>query len=124
MFDSSHLYQVVSNLCFNAISHSNKISDEIQIKLFAHFNETQDQPCLDIIDNGSGIQPEMAEKIFEPFFTTSSKGTGLGLFISKEIVESNRARIRYLEHESGGSCFRIYFLHAINTMPVSSIEIS
>jgi len=124
LFDSSHLYQIISNLCFNALSHSNKTADEVQIKLFAHVNEARDQPCLDVIDNGSGIQPEMAEHIFEPFFTTSTKGTGLGLFISKEIVESNRARIRYIERESSGSCFRIYFLHAINTIPVSNIEIS
>ena len=64
------------------------------------------------MDNGPGIDPELVQQIFDPFFTTSSKGTGLGLYISKEIIEINRAKIRYIENNESGSCFRIYFLSA------------
>ncbi|MCW9012713.1 MAG: ATP-binding protein [Gammaproteobacteria bacterium] len=110
LFDSSHLYQVISNLSTNAINHSDKPRTEVKIKLIAGFDNEQQQPYLDIIDNGPGIDLDLVQQIFDPFFTTSSKGTGLGLYISREILESNRAKIRYLETEQGGSCFRIHFL--------------
>jgi two-component system sensor histidine kinase PilS (NtrC family) len=54
----------------------------------------------------------MTDKIFEPFFTTRSSGTGLGLYISREICESNQARLEYLPATNGGSCFRIHFPRA------------
>lgn len=110
LFDSSHLYQVVSNLAANAIYHNDKPDEQIKIQIICGFDEEQHQPYMDIIDNGPGINPELAQQIFDPFFTTSSKGNGLGLYISKEILESNRAKIRYIQSEAGGSCFRIQFL--------------
>jgi two-component system sensor histidine kinase PilS (NtrC family) len=51
----------------------------------------------------------MAEKIFEPFFTTKSNGTGLGLYIAREICESNQSHLDYIPAADGGSCFRITF---------------
>ncbi|MCW8909093.1 MAG: ATP-binding protein [Gammaproteobacteria bacterium] len=112
LFDSSHLNQVISNLCINAINHNDKPLSEIKIQINCDYDEEQNQVYIDIIDNGPGINEQQAEEIFDPFFTTSSQGTGLGLYISKEIVESNRARIRYLDKKHMGSCFRIYFLSA------------
>jgi two-component system sensor histidine kinase PilS (NtrC family) len=49
----------------------------------------------------------MTDKIFEPFFTTHSSGTGLGLYIAREICESNGARLDYRPVAGGGSCFRV-----------------
>ncbi len=112
LFNPSHLHQVIDNLCSNAIRHHDKAHAEILIQIRAGYDETLDQPYLDIIDNGPGISQEQAIQIFDPFYTTSAKGTGLGLFISKEIIESNRAKIRYLE-QPVGSCFRIHFLTAV-----------
>ncbi|MDQ1363694.1 MAG: two-component system, NtrC family, sensor histidine kinase PilS [Pseudomonadota bacterium] len=112
LFNNSYLHQVLNNLCGNAITHNNKAPADIRIQLTA-FHDEQNQPCLDIIDNGPGVAAEQVEQIFDPFYTTSPKGTGLGLFITKEIIESNRARIRYFPVTGGGSCFRIYFLEAV-----------
>ena len=109
-FDSSHLHQVISNLATNAINHNNNPATDIQITISGAYDSEQGQPYLDIIDNGPGISPEQAQQIFDPFFTTHSKGTGLGLYISKEILESNRAKIRYIKRDGNGSCFRIQFL--------------
>ncbi len=67
------------------------------------------KPHLDIIDNGPGIDPDSAETIFEPFFTTRSTGTGLGLYIAREICENNQCSLDYLPIETSGSCFRITF---------------
>jgi len=111
LFDTNHLRQVMDNLCGNVLAHHDKSPAEIRIQLIAQ-HMSPDQPWLDVIDNGPGIATEQVEQIFDPFFTTSPKGTGLGLFITKEIIESNRARIRYISTPNSGSCFRIYFLEA------------
>ena len=115
LFEPSHLYQVICNLCTNAISHADKHIDKVKIVLTGGYNKRMDQPFLDVLDNGPGIPSELVSQIFDPFFTTSSKGTGLGLFISKEIVESNRAKIQHVETNQDGNCFRIFFLSAPQT---------
>lgn len=114
LFDSSHLYQVIGNLCLNSMTHSGKKKSELVIDLNFGFDGELSQPYLDILDNGPGIENEQAQQIFDPFFTTSPKGSGLGLYISKEIVEINRGKIRYLDRNESGCCFRIYFLSASN----------
>jgi hypothetical protein len=53
--------------------------------------------------------PAQAERIFEPFFTTGSGGTGLGLFISRELCQTNGALLLYEPRPGGGSIFRIIF---------------
>ena len=104
--DPSHLHQIMSNLCQNALRHSN------EKQLFEiHGGETRESrgPFLDVIDSGKGIEPETAKQIFEPFFTTASKGTGLGLYIARELAEANQAHLDYVPIPTGGSCFRISF---------------
>jgi len=113
-FDSSHLHQVITNLASNAINHNNKSLEDIRIRIEVGYDNEQHQPYLDIIDNGPGISRDKAQQIFDPFFTTHAKGTGLGLYISKEMLESNRAKIRYIEPEHSGSSFRIQFLASAN----------
>jgi len=112
LFDSSHLHQVICNLTSNAISHNDKPKNEVLINMIIGFDETEKQLYLDVIDNGPKIPENLSQQIFDPFFTTNSQGTGLGLYISKEIVESNRGKMRYLEGNSKGNCFRIQFLSA------------
>ncbi len=114
LFDPSHLHQVFDNLCGNAISHNDREKSDVKITIDGGFDWDSDQIYIDVKDNGPGIDEETIQQIFDPFFTTSSKGTGLGLYISKEMIESNRARIRYIhvDDQAGGSCFRIYFLKA------------
>ena len=66
------------------------------------------QAYLEVADNGPGIAPELRDRIFEPFFTSSASGTGLGLYLSRELCEYNQARLAYRPQERG-ACFRIYF---------------
>jgi two-component system sensor histidine kinase PilS (NtrC family) len=110
LFDPSQLHQVIGNICGNVITHSNRELGDIELSLLGNHDEFRDQPYLDIIDNGPGIDEQTVEQIFDPFFTTSSKGTGLGLFITREMIESNRGKIQYQKRDQSGSCFRIYFL--------------
>ena len=117
LFDVNHLHQVIWNLCSNAVSHSEREKSQIRIQLQGGVSLESRQPFLDVIDNGSGINPELVHQIFDPFFTTSSSGTGLGLYITKEMIESNRAKIRFIPLPKGGSCFRITFISDTKRQP-------
>lgn len=117
LFDPTQLHQVMWNLCSNAINHSGMNQENIMINIRGGYDEENAQPYLDIIDNGPGIDKETQSHIFEPFYTTRSDGTGLGLYITREVIETNRAKIRYIALPTGGTCFRIYFLEANEVTP-------
>ena len=109
-FDTSQLHQILWNLCNNGLRHGNEHAGHAQLKLraaaTAHDNPT---PYLDIIDNGPGIPAADLQQIFEPFFTTATQGSGLGLYIARELSECNHAHLTYLPATNGGSCFRLTF---------------
>ncbi len=110
--DPDQLYQVVSNLCQNALRHSPPFTGTPLIK-FQGNRDSEDRPILDVIDWGSGVNPEIVDNIFDPFFTTTPKGTGLGLYIARELCEGNGATLNYHPGEGGvGSRFRISFVRA------------
>ena len=106
--DTSHLRQILWNLCDNALKYA---SDQggIQIELRADRTQRANRPYLEVLDHGRGIPEDMADKIFEPFFTAQSGGTGLGLFISRELCELNGATLVFEPRSEGGSIFRIVF---------------
>jgi two-component system sensor histidine kinase PilS (NtrC family) len=107
-FDPSHLHQVVWNLCDNAIKYGEPqggISVEIKLGRL----KPNDRPYLEVADRGAGIDARSVDRIFEPFFTGPKGGTGLGLFISRELCQLNRAILLYEPRLGGGSVFRIVF---------------
>jgi two-component system sensor histidine kinase PilS (NtrC family) len=106
--DKSHLRQVLWNLCDNAVKYASETGG-ILVELHAGRVEARGRPYLEVRDHGLGVDPTTAEQIFEPFFTARSGGTGLGLYISRELCELNRATLLYLDREGGGSIFRIVF---------------
>ncbi|MFZ5560110.1 MAG: sensor histidine kinase [Pseudomonadota bacterium] len=109
-FDPEQLHQVVGNLVMNGLRYSRKRTGRLWIRLEAGRGESNGLPHLDIIDAGAGVPPAQQGQLFEPFFTTESQGTGLGLYLSREICEANRARLDYIPKEAG-ACFRITFAH-------------
>ncbi len=64
---------------------------------------------LEVEDDGDGIAPEKVQQLFEPFFTSEAAGTGLGLYIARELCEANGALLEYIEQSQRGACFRITF---------------
>lgn len=101
--DPGHLKQIMDNLCQNALRYGlpERGLIDIRIKKSIH------GPCLEVIDNGLGISPEHIKQLFEPFFTTSTSGTGLGLFISRELAELNQAKLSYYLTDNNRSCFSL-----------------
>lgn len=107
-FDPSHLHQVVWNLCENAIKYGESRGGiSIEIKL-GRLNPSN-RPCLEVADRGPGIELQAIDRIFEPFFTGRKGGTGLGLFIARELCQLNRAILLYEPRSGDGSVFRIVF---------------
>jgi two-component system, NtrC family, sensor histidine kinase PilS len=106
--DPSHLHQVVWNLCDNAIKYGETRGGiSIEIKL-GRLNPSY-RPFLEVADRGPGIEPQAVDRIFEPFFTGRKGGTGLGLFIARELCQLNRAILLYEPRGGDGSVFRIVF---------------
>jgi len=106
--DPGHLKQILDNLCQNALTYGSPEQGPIILRGFM----AEKSPCIEVIDNGPGIEREHLSHLFEPFFTTSNKGTGLGLFICKELAELNRAKLGYYFTESQRSSFRLYLSDA------------
>jgi two-component system sensor histidine kinase PilS (NtrC family) len=108
-FDPSHLHQVLWNLCDNALRHGNTPAGPATVELRAGRIASTERPFLEVVDRGAGVDPAQAERIFEPFFTTGHGGTGLGLFISRELCQTNGALLVYEPRPGGGSIFRVIF---------------
>ena len=107
-FDPSHLHQVVWNLCDNAIKYG-EVRGGISVEIKLSRLNPSTRPFLEIADRGPGIEPQVVDRIFEPFFTSRKGGTGLGLFIARELCQLNRAVLLYEPRDGDGSVFRIVF---------------
>lgn len=102
LFDKSHLNQVMWNLCRNAWRHSRQQAGSIVIQVAGDGNAV----LVDVLDDGPGVPAPLQAQLFEPFFTTSEGGTGLGLYIAREIARANDAVLDYVDDCSCGH-FRI-----------------
>ena len=107
--DPSQLRQVLVSLLENAITHFHQDFNQLHLCIKGGIAAESGGPYISVTDNGPGIDSETVRQIFEPFFTTRNTGTGLGLYIAKELSESNRARLEYAPNPDGGSCFRMSF---------------
>lgn len=110
--DPHQLTQVLTNLVQNGLRYSSQCHPQGQVWLDLFRDPVSDLPVLEVLDDGPGVPEEQLPNIFEPFYTTDNKGTGLGLYISRELCESNQARLDYQRRQSGGSCLRITFAHS------------
>jgi two-component system sensor histidine kinase PilS (NtrC family) len=107
-FDPTHLHQVLWNLCDNSLKHAANGHSEPVVLHTGRIASTG-RPYVEVVDRGGGIDPANAERIFEPFFTDKAGGTGLGLFISRELCQTNGALLAYESRPGGGSIFRVIF---------------
>ena len=90
--DPMHVQQIMWNLCNNAWRHSTKGSDAIKvsIKPSGKLNVS-----IVVSDDGPGAAPEIRNQLFEPFFTTEKGGTGLGLYVARELAHANLGQLHY-----------------------------
>lgn len=105
-FDRGHLDQVLWNLCSNALRYCSKQAGSVQLLIR---RSAENRVVLEIADDGPGVPPDAAQQLFEPFFTTAASGTGLGLYIARELCEANGAELEYVPQTVGGARFRVTF---------------
>ena len=106
-FDPENLQRVFTNLLDNALRHSKQETGKETARIHIDIDSTVHQYQINMIDNGSGVAFADRAKLFEPFFTTMSEGTGMGLYLCKELCEINNADLDYRPTGKGESCFRI-----------------
>jgi two-component system sensor histidine kinase PilS (NtrC family) len=106
--DPTQLHQVVWNLCDNAVKYG-AAGDNSKLEIRLGRLSPSTRPFLEVSDRGPGIEAASIDRIFEPFFTGRKGGTGLGLFIARELCQLNRAVLLYEARGGGGSIFRIVF---------------
>jgi two-component system sensor histidine kinase PilS (NtrC family) len=111
--DPTHLHQVMWNLCTNAVRYAVGEKDmndaDAGLEIVAGRLAGSQRPFVEVLDRGPGIDERFRQNVFEPFFTRAKDGTGLGLFLARELCEVNRATLVYEPRDGGGSCFRIIF---------------
>jgi two-component system sensor histidine kinase PilS (NtrC family) len=106
-FDPENLQRVLGNLLDNALRHSQLASGRETARITVSMDFIVHQCLIDVIDEGAGVPAGDQAKLFEPFFTTAEAGSGMGLYLCKELCEINNADLSYRPTSRGESCFRI-----------------
>jgi two-component system sensor histidine kinase PilS (NtrC family) len=107
LVDPQHLHQVLTVLVHNALTYGRNPGEPAQVTVAVHRDVVQRMPMIEVVDRGPGIPPKVVEQIFTAFFTTSEHGTGLGLYIARQLCDANQSALTYESVPGGGSCFRI-----------------
>ena len=110
-FDPTQLRQILTNLIDNALRYSFKKAQKHWVTIKLAFHAKHEFAKLSVYDLGDGVDSDNQEKLFEPFFTSESTGTGLGLYISRELCTLNQSQLNY-EKNKDNHCFSIQFAHA------------
>ena len=108
MVDPRHLQQILTALVHNALKYGRIMDEPARVRLRV-FQDGRNA-FVDILDRGPGIPEGVAAQLFRPFFTTSEHGTGLGLYIARELSRANQATLEYVPVPGGGACFRVALL--------------
>jgi len=110
VIDPGNLHQTVWNLVQNAVRYGRFPEKPARVTVQARtLSEPAGTVVIEVIDRGPGIPPKIAAHIFEPFYTTHEFGTGLGLYLARQMCEANQALLEHHSVPGGGSCFRIRF---------------
>jgi two-component system sensor histidine kinase PilS (NtrC family) len=107
LFDKSQLNQCLWKLLDNAVDHASRDNSMPQVRLALTRDEASGYCVITVADNGPGINKSQLSRIFEPFFTTRKEGSGLGLYIAKQLCEANQAEITVDSKLGQGAFFHI-----------------
>jgi len=103
--DRVQLQQVIVNLMLNAADAMQAVTDRPrQLRLSTHEDE-DGRVCLAVRDNGAGLEGEDTERLFQAFYTTKSSGMGIGLSVSRSIIESHGGELWAAPNDGPGACF-------------------
>jgi two-component system sensor histidine kinase PilS (NtrC family) len=106
-FDRGNLSRILVNLLDNGVRHALLETGKRSATLDVTQDITGNTVYVDVIDGGGGVPEQYRERLFEPFFTTRPEGSGLGLYLSRELCEANRATLSYGQTREGYTRFRV-----------------
>lgn len=115
MVDPRHLQQVLTALVHNALKYGRIPEEPARVRLRVSPGERT--AMVDVLDRGPGIPEGVLAQLFRPFYTTSEHGTGLGLYIARELCRANQAKLEYVPVPGGGACFRVSLPGPHNILP-------
>jgi signal transduction histidine kinase len=104
MADSVQVQQVLMNLIMNGIDAMKDVDRERELTIRSQWADNR-MLMISVSDTGVGLPPEQADRIFDAFFTTKSHGIGMGLRISRSIVESHGGRLWAADNSPHGASF-------------------
>ena len=104
--DPRQLHQVLTTLVHNALVYGRMPGEPARVAVNVD-SDANGAPLVEVVDRGPGIPEAVAMQLFRPFFTTSSHGTGLGLYIARELCRANQATLDHVPLPGGGACFRV-----------------
>lgn len=107
--DPVHIERALHNLAANAIESMRGQGGELRVATFA----LQGQVVLEVADTGPGIAQELHEKIFQPLFSTRTSGVGLGLALTRHLVEANQGSITFRSAPGHGTAFQVRLAPAV-----------
>lgn len=106
--DPHYMHSVIYNLLNNAMQALDGAA-EGRISVTTGWSESDKEVFLTIADNGPGLEPAMMENLFQPFFTTKESGTGLGLYLARQIMDEHGGRILVASSPEGGAMISLRF---------------
>ncbi len=113
-FDYEKIHEALTNLVGNAIDAFNEIEDSRTKNIVVSLFEEEGAIYIEVKDNGCGIDDEQRKRLFHKFFTTKGlEGTGLGLLMTKKIIQEHGGNISVISKKSEGSVFRVWFLRGL-----------
>jgi signal transduction histidine kinase len=104
--DSVQLQQVLVNLIMNAIEATTAKNNGLREVVLSSTRQETGEVVVAVRDSGTGIDPRHADQLFRPFFTTKATGLGMGLAISRSIIESHGGRLWATANERQGATFQ------------------
>ena len=111
-FDPAHLEQIMNNLLSNALRYSASKTGRQWAGIRINRASSRERAMLSVIDEGPGVGEEQTPHLFEPFYTTDHRGSGLGLYICRELCHANQAVLHHSTPPGGGACFTITFAYS------------
>src|SRR5437016_5312087 len=121
--DANRLEQVIVNLLSNALDALRSVNPPRRLIVDSFTDDTGGKVCVTVTDNGPGVAPEIAARLFRPFASTKGmKGTGLGLYISRQLVREAEGELDVVKHDGGGARFLVWLPTGRLALPTAPTE--
>ena len=116
--DANRLEQVIVNLLSNALDALRSVNPPRRLIVDSFTDDTGGRVCVTVTDNGPGVAPEIAPRLFRPFASTKGvRGTGLGLYISRQLVREAQGELDLVKHVQSGARFLVWLPSARQPVP-------